>query len=522
MFKIDKRLLPYVLCFALSFLTNGSVMAQSEWTNTSKQYHERISQLWNARKMQYSDMIGKSGENPQVLYEIQAETNNLLKYAGYCKQYMLLDELIGLYLQALNTLISTDQYLYAYYSGGSRRSVHTLDKKYRMWVDKQKPIGEESILTSAQFLYVLSDTISLIADISKEKRTPIMKEALNKFAPLLVEHYKRWVLNTPGPFQVRGWGCRFDGKHVPTGMNHFEFVNKKLDKKLGNGDSLLYCNAVTDMDLWIIAGVTNVLSVYQKEKTAVPITPEEFGKLLNYVKTGVKLLESRFSYTSLKDFEGKPVIGAVFDAGVWDEHPDFAYAGYGEQEVLKIIPADKSKYRGKGTGWDLSHARRHVHVFETLFNSRDALGLDFPTKELLGKMSNQLIYATFNRDMKKPLFTNFVDGTNGWYRMGYSNRAGFGYGPWDMSIAVLTGGYGFWSRYNQDINKLFTSLFNMIESNDQGIRKHVNEHYEMNIWNQFKRTRAIDFKNSAHQGTQSVLIQFLPSLCFITTIGAQP
>lgn len=507
--------LSVTISFLVLFLTCVSVIAQIVPSSKDKQYHEKINWLWSQRKVQYTEMVKKSGENPGNLYTIQTETNNLLKYAGYDQKFALINELSYLYLQALNTLIETDQYLYSYYPGSPRLSVHPLDKKYRMWADNQKQIGQESILVSSQFLYLLSDTVSIISENMKEKRTPVMQEALTKFIPLLIEHYNRWIFSKPGPFQVRGWGCRFDGKYVSTGMNHHDFLKKKLDKKLGNGKSPPHCNAVNDMDMWIIAGVANLLTVYQKEKTLVPINPEEYKKLLSYLKMGVKLLESRFSFTELKNLDGKPVIGAIFDAGAWDEHRGFAYSGYTGQDYPSFSATDKVKNRGKEVGWDLSHARRFVHVFETLLKSKDILGLYFPTKELLEKMANQLIYGTFNRDFDKPLFANFMDGTNGWYRVGFSGRSGFGYGPWDMSLTVFEGGYGFWSIYNTDIKKAFFGFLDMIESKDPATRKHVVQHYETNYWNRYKRPHRIDFMDKTNPFTQSVLIKFLPSLCLM-------
>lgn len=509
----------YPLLAVVMILSCGVAAAQTKQVSAERQYDEQINQLWNQKKARYADMIKKSGENPQMLYAIQAETNNLLKYAGYCQKYALLDELSRLYLGSLDTLTETDQYLFAYYPNSPKLSVHPLDRKYRMWVNKQKPTGMEDILSSSQFLYLLSDVVSIIVGIKKEERSAIMKEALSKFIPLLSEHYKRWVLNSPGPFQVHGWGCRFDGKPVPTGMNHFELLTKKLDRRLGNGESPAYCNAVTDFDILIIAGVANILVAYNKEKDLVRITPEEYKKLLVYVKTGAKLLERGFSYTQLRNFDGKSVAAAVFEPGLWDRHPDHEVAGYSGQDYPRFSSAERLRYQGKGAGWDSGHGSRFVHVLETLLRSRDVLGLDFPTRVPLEKMANQLVYGAFNGDFKKPLFTNFMDGTNGWYRAGYSGRAGFGYGPWDMSLAVLKGGYGFWSVYNKDVQKIFVALAEMVKSNDPEIRSHMLEHYETSYWSQFKRPHDIDFKKPDDPNTQSVLIQFIPSLCFISAIN---
>ena len=416
----------------------ASTLAQREIPMTVKQYHEEISDLWNQKKAQYVELMKKSGGNPKILYNIQSETNNLLKYTGYCQKYVLLDELTGLYLRALDTLTLTDQYLFTYYPDSPKNSVHKLKKKYRMWVDKRGPIGQENILESAQFLYLLSDTINIIADIAKDKRTPTMNEGLNKFVPVLLGHYDRWMFDTPGPFQVRSWGCRYDGKYTPTGMNHSTFLKKKIQRKLGNGSSPEFCNAVQDIDMWMIAGVANVLMTYKKDKQLVPVSDEEYKKLLTYLKDGVQLLESRIGYTMLNSLAGKPTEGAIFEIGVWDKLPSHEFAAYTGTEFPDLSLMDKTKYVGRNIGWDLNHARRFVHVFSTLLKSKDIFSFDFPTKELVTKLANQLIYAVFNRDFKKPLFANYMDGTNGWYRINYSGKSGFGYGPWDMSVTVLT------------------------------------------------------------------------------------
>lgn len=490
-------------------------LSQGKSNIINNEYDARITQLWNYQKEKYYEMIQKSDTAPYNLYIIQAETNNLLKYAGYRQKYVLLDELCALYLQAIYTMTETDQYVYYYYPGSDRRSVHSLGKKYRMWITDAKPNGEESILVSSQYLYLLSDTVTAIVDIRKEKRTKRMNDVLSIFIPILVEHYDRWIFKEPGPFQVRGWGCQFDGKPVPACMSHLKFINSKLRKKLGNGKSSSYCNAVTDMDMWIIAGVANLLNVYNKDKFLVPITEAKYKDLVNYVKTGALLFESRFSPTKLKNFDNVLVEGTVFDAGAWDDHKDFSYTGYRGQDYPRPSSQSHLKHSAKNIGWDLSHASRFVHVFDSLFKAKDILGLNFPTKEHLKKMSNQLVYATFNKDFKKPLFTNFMDGTNGWYRIGYSGRSGFGYGPWDMSYAVPTGGYGFWSIYNNDIQTVFVCLADMMKTNDPEIRRHVAEHYEKRHWNQYTRVKSSDFKKMEDSETRSMLIKFLPSMCFM-------
>ena len=56
----------------------------------------------------------------------------------------------------------------------------------------------------------------------------------------------------------------------------------------------------------------------------------------------------------------------------------------------------------------------------------------------------------------------------------------------------------------------------MLKTNDPEIRRHVAEHYEKRHWNQYKRVKSSDFKKMEDSETRSMLIKFLPSLCFMT------
>lgn len=83
-------------------------------------YRNNIKSIWHKRKPTYYEWtkdVAKMSESnrkhhPYHLYNIQIETNNLLKYSEYCKDYYILDELISLYARPLNSLVKTNQYLF--------------------------------------------------------------------------------------------------------------------------------------------------------------------------------------------------------------------------------------------------------------------------------------------------------------------------------------------------------------------------------------------------------------------------
>jgi len=499
--------------------SNAVLAAPSPPLNTAglcgnSDYYEQIRSLWFQLKPEYQKWVTDSADSPYNLYYIQGETNNLLKYTGHCQDLYILDELATLYLGAIDTLDKTDDYIFYYYPDWSwmRCSSHKLPKKHQMWLDDT---GLESILVSSQFLYLISDALNIIIKIEPEQQTPEMQNMIDSYPEILLAHYDRWIFNNLGPFQVRGWGCKVNGKYVKSGMNHLEFIEKKMNRHLGDLNSPSYCNSVTDTDMWIIAGATNLTAMYQSNIKFTPITPEKYRRFAKYIRTGVELLKSRVTYRLLQDWDGKPVQGANFDLGAWDDHPAYEYAGCKATIYPKHYIDKKIKFKIKGVGWDLSHARRFVHVFDTLYENNKITGLGFPDKIFMNRLSNQFLYGAFNGDFSKPLFTNFIDGTNGWYRVGYEKRIGFGYGLWDMSISALTGGFSLWSRYNNNYGKLYCALVEMLNSNKPEVQKHVEEHYEKNHWNNYKRSHSIDFqKQSTHVATQHIVIQLLPSLCF--------
>ena len=516
MSRLVPRILPAICWCILALVPVRLHAAQAPPLNHQglcgkKSYYGQIRTLWAGLKPVFQSWVTYSAEIPYNLYNVQGETNNLLRYTDFCGDTFILDQLAGLYLGALDTLDETDDYVFSYFPGGPRRSTHKLSRTSRMWLDSG---GYESILVSSQFLYLISDALKIIAKIPAAQRTKNMCRFLTTYPAILLDHYDRWIFATPGPFQVRGWGCKVNGRYVETGMNHARFVKKKLQRSLGDGRSPSYCNGVTDTDMWIIAGAANLLAATQDALPGNIFPPEKRNQYKKYVRTGAQLLQSRITYKSLQDWSGKTVKGANFDLGAWDDHPGHAYAGLEIRAFPKQYAENGITFKAHDVGWDLSHARRFVHVFGALYANREIIGLDFSDRVFMRRLTNQFLYCAFNGDLSRPIFTNFMDGSNGWFRVNYENRTGFGYGPWDMSITALTGGYGFWAAYNADVGKLYAALLAMLSSDDKGRRTHVKKHYEHYFWNKYTHVHALNFRAKPLSiKTRRVLIQFLPSLC---------
>ncbi len=104
---LDKRGIVHTAILFTVFLLvfYGSVCA------CRKEYKEIIHWLWLQEEESYNKWIKMSRTDPNYLYMLQSSTNNLLKYAYYCKDYYILHELITLYAKALMTLDETEEYL---------------------------------------------------------------------------------------------------------------------------------------------------------------------------------------------------------------------------------------------------------------------------------------------------------------------------------------------------------------------------------------------------------------------------
>ncbi|MCO4764338.1 MAG: hypothetical protein KC502_22700 [Myxococcales bacterium] len=233
-----------------------------------------------------------------------------------------------------------------------------------------------------------------------------------------------------------------------------------------------YCHAVLDKDMWIFTGLVQMLAARSKEPSLVSLPAADEAALKAYLSMAVDLMQKRLQNTTVKDFAGKAVGGAVPEPGMYDQHVTHAYTGYSGT----TFPTLANKKGAKGVGWDLSHARRLVHVYETLYRHKAITGKTFPTIDTMKRLANQFAYVSFNKNLSAPLFHNFIDGTNGWYRVGY-HGPGFGYAPFDISMAGPTGGYGFWKKYNPDIQKINLAMWHLMTTKDPKLIAHRKAHY---------------------------------------------
>ncbi|HMV34130.1 MAG TPA: hypothetical protein PKA50_18570, partial [Gemmatimonadales bacterium] len=178
-------------------------------------------------------------------------------------------------------------------------------------------------------------------------------------------------------------------------------------------------------DLWLMAAAAELLEAHRLDPTLVPLGADSAG-LAELVRAGAGALErSATAHPDTRDANGRVVGSLGFFEGDYDAHPEMAFAG---DSGTAFPPAGAARAPVRGS-WDIAHLQRLPIALRSLWDARRATGLDFPTEATLHLVTNQLVYRVFAGDFRELRFRNFFDGGDGWFRVGYKGRAGWGYPP---------------------------------------------------------------------------------------------
>lgn len=490
----------------VGFQTPVSEVTSSSTVDPSSSYQQlkdaAIDAEWAKVRQSFADYTQNQVTPAYMypLYDVQLSTAPFLQYAISRGNEKWLRDLRELYKLGYSHLTTVNSYVFNYpvdFSGGGfvapYEAEKPLDRSFKMWVTTPASgsgfsVGGESVLVSSQYLYPIS---VLIWDAARKGKLdePDVADFTAKYWDVMVkDHLLRWifnegtvgtvgtsktvggVVNAPGygVFQLAGWGCN-EGD-----FNHAERVEHLMSRRFGTayfaplyGVRALgpaYCNSLWDTDLWILEITAQALAAHNLNPTRLPMSDADYTRLSQHLANGLAMIASRVVYKNITNSVGKIVEAAIVDPGGFDGHPDNAYTadldpsypGY----TVTGGPVARAPHAVTGVGWDISHGRRLVQFLWTVQTLQTALNLNFPTARMLQGTGQQLAYGVFNQDFAHPAFANFMDGTNGWYRVNYSDRPGMGYAPssWDLGRSFLTGGYGLWQNEVPDlVNVLLSS-----------------------------------------------------------------
>jgi hypothetical protein len=308
------------------------------------------------------------------------------------------------------------------------------------WADSDGGvILRECFLCNEEYFIPVAGLIEVIAKLKTAERTPAMTQFVGEYVPILVsEHILR--------------------------ANFAELMRAQMNPSSGN----LKRRNMSEEEIGVVIAAAVVLGADAADPKLVALTSDDRAKLRDLVKVGADRFQ--FSRTLTKDSEGRTC--ALYFKGDYDYLEDFDYAGYQGEKFP--TPADKAKV--KGTSWDIGHFYIAPTFLRALYDHRTATGVDFPRKEDIEHIGNQYAYHVFEGDYKKPLFKNFFDGTDGWYRVGYLGRTGYGIAPShycsqsDRSHSCNTIGaissWGLLASFHPGIARIGTTLLDLARSKD--------------------------------------------------------
>ena len=342
------------------------------------------------------------------------------------------------------------------------------------FLEKQTPLTEgtkqyiiqENSLQQLQFSYLISYVLKILsASVSTQKRpfTDQEKAYVKAAIPFLMHSVVKayWL-------DVEAWHWLSPYRNMRERVlarldwiNHPEFRRKS------------YYKAFHDADLFLFAIASDLMSAeYLSEKSSTPIllSAEDKKLLIDIRDMTLRMIRQRL----------EPNDGFDFQVGLWADHPDYVYAAcYGEKlpekECRKADVVDDSSHFHRWPWWLQSY--------------KDAWPIETEQyryyQSLLVRLAKQFVTkVAVVQEGGLVLLNNYMDGSNGWYRVNYQNRRG--YGPYRLSETALMGSWYSLALYDSRIKKLNDLFCKMVNNKEKGNPpfgiKHEGKDASQNTW----------------------------------------
>lgn len=347
--------------------------------------------------------------------------------------------------------------------------------------------GVELRLVSSEFLMVSSRVVEAILGLPAAKRTPKMLAYAGVMLPIIAVHVDRWI--NKATFVGHG-GC----SRPRVAVGHIDYIALLRSRSMGS--ELSYCNVVDDVDLLIMGTAAQLARSSANDPVAADLAKlgVDRSALVTYLQKSADLIGSRLVTTTLRDYDGRTISGRDFDPGVFrDLIDDNQWAGYtGPTFPLSATALLVPQISDARAGWDLSHASRLVPVLAAFRRARPITGSTFPEDAVMTGLANQLAFATMVGTREWPKFSNYLSGLNGWYRVIYRGRTGFGYGPSDIgNAAFLEGGYGLWGVWSKEVAALTKRMGTIMQASDPLSVEFRSKNIGL-LWDNFSRVGGVN------------------------------
>jgi len=433
--------------------------------------HTQAITLWEHSLRDYfnkqiNNGLNKSG-NVYVLYYTQEELQPFVEMTRRCKDRQQIAELV----ETLNPTFT------------SLRPLPSAPN-VRGWVCTGGPtctsgnhlLGKEVPLCSAQFLGLLGALATdIVETIPADQRTVAEKTFVTNAATAMATQLDNWL--SPTYFKQVVVRTNMTPADVKDGQSKYFFQ---------------------DRDLWYMTTLSDLAELHRAGIKLNDVGVRAFKSLQakhNQIKNMFDLFLARITLTNTSSGPR-----AEIDRGYWRNYADSKYAAYNAstspvlchkntlglmQKTFRI--KSEASYLDPNLGWDLSHARRLIPALNTFVRNRSNLATvygyqnqAFDPARLQVALANQVIDKIWNKDKQYPLFSNFWDGSNGWYRAGYENGTGNcqpGQAPYSLAWSFPTGGYPQWGEFNYIIRSLTTRLYELFKSTNPKDEGFVSKYY---------------------------------------------
>ncbi len=438
--------------------------ARSAWNNSGRLSMSANSGVsWDAVTGSWAlnnDWADATTMVAQDAYNLEYISMAGLNMAAVQHDLGLLDELAAFYLvyenrfTTLGAMRAMTQYDTSLLANADPDSTKTL-----LWVCEASGFTyvRECDLCNAQFYYSVSRLLRIITTLHPNERTPAMLAFLNWYGPVLAhDHLLRLLERNNGA------------------------LLKAVQTQPG---------ALSDTELWLTSEAAELLGANANEPDLVTLTGDEQRELRIAIQTTTSALANQYRtyYGSTQNFQAQTV-GSVsyFNGAARFDSSDYTFSGYAGESFP--VPGDASPL--PVASWDISHFHRVPIFLRALYDNRKATGVSFPSAQEMELVANQFLYRNFQGNFAQPLFNNYFDGSNGWYRVGY-HGANFGYPPTqycDNSTTIqgnlepclttgLVHGWGMISFVNPDLEQLQHSLAALALSEDPSAQAFRQRYY---------------------------------------------
>jgi hypothetical protein len=438
---------------------------RATWETVGRPIVERRSNAhWQADKQVWVPVPPSTPSGLNVYFN-ELFIRSALEWAQSCEDVTLYSEISSYYLAMLEQTVSLGMV--------ERRPPSDLSARTGMMAYRTFPAGANLIgdldLGQAQWIYPAAKLERLISMLPGEQRSPVMVRLMTEFTGFLVEEQVLRLLYRPG-------------RPAPGGGADVSRITVWDSTLRGLKGKSASDTAMSDVDLWLLASSAEMLGAHANDPDAVKLTSDQVAQFHLALDTGIRLFQSkRKLYPDTTDFAGKKVGSATYFNGDYDGYDDLAFSAVNGSE----FPTAAKKRAVPNIPWDTAHAYRLPVFLRSLYDNRKATGSTFPSIQEMKLLTNQYVYRVFNGNFARPNFRNYMDGSDGWFRVDLST--GSGYPPSDVCDDKVpkrpceapgnVSGWGLLSFVSQDLAKVEQALIELAFKNDAEARQFRDRHY---------------------------------------------